>query len=159
MIDRKRLCAAANSSVRHGTCFRRHLRPPPPSPAHGPRHARPWLSLGSLAPPPKSRDSMSEMLQIEPRRILAIPVWIRVHRHRTKDIRAQAQTQFRLRLCIGASGYSRRDYACLHGNRSFVFAWSRSLMGRMHSTNRTTPMRCMPLRERLKSKFKPSERA
>ena len=25
-----------------------HLRPPPPSPAHGPRHARPWLSLGSL---------------------------------------------------------------------------------------------------------------
>ena len=26
----------------------RHLRPQPPSPAHGPRHARPWLSLGSL---------------------------------------------------------------------------------------------------------------
>ena len=26
----------------------RHLRPPPPSPTHGPRHARPWLSLGSL---------------------------------------------------------------------------------------------------------------
>ena len=25
-----------------------HLRPMPPSPAHGPRHARPWLSLGSL---------------------------------------------------------------------------------------------------------------
>ena len=104
-----------------------------------PRRPQRSLSLGSLASLPASGDSMSQMLQMESRRILALPVWIRVHRFRTKDLRAQAQTQFRLRLCFGARGYRWRDYTCVPGARSMVLTWSRPLMGCVQATNEPTP--------------------